>query len=108
MRGSWYQSNSEKKLTNDKSERLQDNLRQQYEKANNQVKKMVRADRRFYADNVATQTEEAAAKEELGVIFKIIKIVCGKHRNKLKPPIKDRGGKLLTSEREQKKPWAEQ
>ena len=57
-----------KKLTNGKSERMQDKLRQQYKKANKEVKKIVRADKRFYANNLTTQAEEAAAKEELGQI----------------------------------------
>ena len=90
-----------KKLTDSKSEKLQDKLRQKYKKANKQ-KKLVRAGRRFYADNLAAQAEEAAAKEELGQIYKIIKLVCNNFRIKLDLPIKDKSGKLLTTERAKK------
>ena len=64
---------------------------------------MVRADKRFYIDNLAAQAEKAVAKEELGQTFKITKLACGKHRNKLDPPIKDKGGKLFKNERESRK-----
>ena len=68
---------------------------------------MVKADRRFFADNLAIQTEEAAAKEELGQIYKITKLVCGKHCHRLYHPIRDRNGKLLTTERKPKQRWTE-
>ena len=57
-----------KNLTDSESKRLQDRFRQQYKKVNKQVKRMVRADRRFYADYLAAQAEETAAKGKFGQI----------------------------------------
>ena len=95
MGNSRCQSTVKKKLTDAKSERLQDKLRQQYKEANKKVKRRVRTDRRFYVDNLAVQAEVAAAKGELGQINKITKLVCGKHSNKLDPPLKTTVGSFL-------------
>ena len=88
-----------KKLTNAMSERLQDSFRQQYKKANKQVKWMERADRCFYAGFFAAQ---ATAKRELGRIYEITKLGFGKHRNKLDFPSKNKNGKLFTTKRKQR------
>ena len=61
-----WEAYSEKKLTNARSERLQKRLKPQYKETNKQVKRMVRADQRFYAENLAAQAEETAAKKSLG------------------------------------------
>ena len=82
-------------MTDAKSERLQDELSQQDKEANKKVKRIVRADRRFYADSLAAQADEATVKE---VLEQITKLVCDKHRNKSDPPIKF--GKRFATKRE--------
>ena len=55
-----------KKLTAGKSKRLHDRLRQQYKEVKKKVKRMVQADKCFYADNLAAQAKKAAAKKSSG------------------------------------------
>ncbi|KAL0187117.1 hypothetical protein M9458_018787, partial [Cirrhinus mrigala] len=100
--------NLKKKLTEAKSGRLQERYLQQYREANKTVKRMVRADKRAFMDNLATQAEDAADRGEQGTLFRITKALSGKHHGSASaPPIKDKKGRLLTTEKEQEARWAE-
>ena len=70
---------------------------------------MARADKRAYMEDLARQAEEAAEKGEQGKIYKITRQICGKfHSTRLSDVhIKDKDGRLLTTENEQKARWAE-
>jgi hypothetical protein len=70
---------------------------------------MARADKRAYMEDLARQAEEAAEKGEQGKIYKITRQICGKfHSTRLSDVhIKDKDGRLLTKENEQKARWAE-
>ena len=58
-------------------------------------------------DQLATEAEEAAARGEQGRLYGITKRVCGKFKGNTSGPIKDKQGKLLTSENEQDSRWTE-
>ncbi|RXN04778.1 endonuclease-reverse transcriptase [Labeo rohita] len=69
---------------------------------------MVRADKRAFMDNLAMQAEDAADQGEQGTLFRITKALSGKHHGSASaPPIKDKQGRLLTTENEQEARWAE-
>ncbi|RXN12130.1 endonuclease-reverse transcriptase [Labeo rohita] len=69
---------------------------------------MVRADKQAFMDNLATQAEDAADRGEQGTLFRITKALSGKHHGSASaPPIKDKQGRLLTTENEQEARWAE-
>ena len=78
-------------MTDAESKRLQARLSQHYKETNKQVKRLVQADRHLYADILAAEAEEAAAKRKHEQIYKVTKLVCGKHCNKLEPPLKNKG-----------------
>ncbi|XP_067411321.1 uncharacterized protein [Emydura macquarii macquarii] len=59
-----------------RSARLQECYKQHYSEANKTVKRMVRADRRAFVDDLAKEAESAAAREEQGQLYRITKQVC--------------------------------
>ena len=78
-----------------KSQRLKERHQEMYRAANKEVKGRARADKRRYMENLASQAEEAAARNEQGTVYKITKIISGHTTNML---VKDKNGTLLTSE----------
>ena len=96
-----------KKLLDTKSERLLERYKIQYREADRSVKRMARADKRAYIDELASQAENAANRGEQGKVYKITKLVCGKYEGRKVVPVKDLQGRLLTIEREQEARWAE-
>ena len=71
------------------------------------MRRKARTDKRAYLKDLASQAEEAARKGEQGKVYKITKIVSGKHRRTTETPIVDRKGQLLTTESQQEARWAE-
>ena len=53
--------------------------RQQYREADQTVKRMARADKRAYMEDVASKDEEAANRGEQGQVYKITKLVSSKY-----------------------------
>ena len=96
-----------KKIIDTKSERLQERHKINYRELDKRVKRMTRADKREYLEDLAKQAEEAAEKGEQGKIYKITRQICGKYQRTSDIPIKDKNGRLLTTESEQKTRWAE-
>ena len=61
-----------------KSQRLKERHQEMYRAANKEVKRRTRADKRKYIENLASQAEEEAARNEQGTVYKITKIITGK------------------------------
>lgn len=78
-----------KKLLDTKSDRLLERYKLQYIEADLTVKRMARADKRAYTDELASQAENAANRGEQGKVYKITKMVCGKYGSRSEVPIKD-------------------
>ena len=78
-----------------------------YREANHRVKKLARRDKREAMEKLAADAEEAAGKREQGKLFKITRQICGKFKGSVGGPIKDKRGKLLTTEKEQVERWTE-
>ncbi|XP_025108813.1 uncharacterized protein LOC112572996 [Pomacea canaliculata] len=96
-----------KKVASTRSERLQETFKLEYREMNRKVKHSVRSDKRAYLNNLASEAEEAARKGEQGKLYKITKTISGKFHSTNNAPVKDKGGKLLTTEIEQEARWAE-
>ncbi|XP_066019745.1 uncharacterized protein [Pocillopora verrucosa] len=93
-----------KKVMDAKSQRLKERHQEMYRAANKEVKRRTRADKRKYIENLASQAEEAAARNEQGTVYKVIMIITGKcHTTNV--IVKDKNGILLTSEGEQQRRW---
>ena len=65
-----------KKLTDAKSERLCEHYQQQYHEADQQVKRLKRADKQAYIDGLAAQAEDVAKRNQQGTVYKITKLIC--------------------------------
>jgi len=87
--------------------RLLERYKIQYREADQSVKRMARADKCAYIDELARQAENAANRGEQGKVYKITKLVCGKYGGRKVAPVKNFQGRLLTTEREQEACWAE-
>ena len=93
-----------KKVMDSKSQRLKERHQEMCRAANKEVKRRTRADKRKYIENLASQAEEAAARNEQGTVYKVTKIITGKcHTTNVL--VKDKNGILLTSEGEQQRRW---
>ena len=95
-----------KKVMDSKSQQLKERHQDMYRAANKELKRRTRADKRKYIENLASQAEEAAARNEQGTVYKVTKIITGKcHTTNVL--VKDKNGILLTSEGEQQRRWTE-
>ena len=95
-----------KKVMDSKSQRLKERHQEMYRAANKEVKRRTRADKRKYIENLASQAEEAAARNEQGTVYKVTKIITSKcHTTNVLVEVKS--GILLTSEGEQQRRWTE-
>ena len=80
-----------------RSERQKERYKQQYQEEDRIVKRMSRADKWAYMEDVASQAEEAANRREHGQVYKITKLVSGKYRGATDMLIVDKQGRLLTT-----------
>ena len=79
------------KMNSTKSERIKNQLRTQYSTLNKDVKKMTRADKKAYVENLAEEVEQAAGRQDLKTLYSITKTLNGKstHSN---VPVRDEEG----------------
>ena len=96
-----------KQFNEAKSERLNERHKEQYQESDRKVKRLARADKRVLMDDLASQAEDAASKGEQGKVYKITKVVCSKYHRPTDVPVRDKKGRLVTSETEIDSPWAE-
>ena len=96
-----------KRILQTKSPQLKEEQEELYRKANQRVKHLARKDKRDAMERLSAQAEEAAGKREQGRLFKITKQVCRKFKGSNGGPVKDKEGKLLTTEKEQEDRWTE-
>ena len=69
---------------------------------------LVLSDKRAYMNDLSKQAEDAAEKREQGHLYQITKQICGKYKgNNNNTLIKDKNGKLVTTEKEQDERWTE-
>ena len=96
------------KLIETKSERIKEKRQEEYRTADKKVKNLARNDKRAYLEDLAQQAEEAAKKGEQGNVYKITKMICGKiQANTFTIPVKNKDGKILTTEPEQEERWTQ-
>lgn len=79
---------------------------EKYTKSNKEVKKLIKADKRNYIENLAKEAEESAAKGNMRDLFSKTKQLAGKYQNNNKP-VKDKNGKILSSIQDQVNRWTE-
>lgn len=98
---------TKKSLLNNSRTRLEKKEAQQkYTEAHKAVRRSVRADKRKYADNLAKEAEDAAAKRNMKALYDTTKKLAGKHHRADKP-IRDKAGTVLTRTEDQLDRWRE-
>ena len=79
---------------------------ERYTEGNKLVKKSIRADKRKYMDNLATEAEQAAREGNMRELYNITKKLSGKY-SKPERPVKDKEGRQITGDDNQKNRWKE-
>ena len=106
----WRKINERRKakdnLLNAKPPRLTQRAKEEYKIKDKEVKRNARRDKRVFVEKLANEAETAAAKGDLNTVYKITKQLSGRN-NTCNKPIKNKHGKLLTTEREQAARWVQ-
>ena len=79
---------------------------EEYSEAEKEVKRSTRRDKRRYIEDLATQAEKAAAMHNSRELYRLTKQMAGKATS-CDAPVKDKRGKVLTTEDSQLKRWME-
>ena len=106
----WRKINERRKakdnLLNAKSPRLTQCAKEEYKIKDKEVKRNACRDKRVFVEKLANEAETAATKGDLSTVYKITKQLSG-WNNTCNKPVKDKHGKLLTTEREQAARWVQ-
>ena len=94
------------KMLNAKSSRQMERTQQEYKNRDREVKRSARKDKRNFIEKLASEAEEAAEKREFSTVYKITKQLCGNNTNH-SMPVKEKQGKVITTEREQAARWVQ-
>ncbi|XP_076101178.1 uncharacterized protein LOC143070963 [Mytilus galloprovincialis] len=93
------------KVLSTRSSRLKEQTQKKYIEKDKEVKKRARKDKMNHLEERAEEAEKAAARGDLSTVYKITKELC--EQCKQPPPVKDKNGKIITTEREQAARWVE-
>ncbi|CAG2224915.1 unnamed protein product [Mytilus edulis] len=93
------------KVLSTRSSRLKEQTQKEYAEKDKEVKKRARKDKRNHLEERAEEAEKAVARGDLSTVYKITKELCG--QSKQPPQVKDKNGKIITTEREQAARWVE-
>ena len=83
-----------------------EDLRAKYVEANRQVKRSARGDKRRFIHDMTEEAEMAAKQNNMKRLYEITRTLSGKNANPSKP-VKDKNGKTITSDAEQRCRWVE-
>ena len=89
-----------------KSDRIKQNLKDDYKRMDKEVKKSMRRDKRRWAENLATEAEEAAGNGRMKKLYEITKTLSNDKRKAINT-VKDKHGNLLTEDSARKNRWRE-
>ena len=89
-----------------KSQRIKERKKEQHRMKDTEAKRSLRRDKRVWIDRIAMEAEEAATRGEMKGVYNAAKTLCNTP-NRTMDAVKDKNGKLLTTEDEVKKRWQE-
>ncbi|XP_052225062.1 craniofacial development protein 2-like [Dreissena polymorpha] len=98
-----------KKLLQTKSERIKQQLKDIYATLDRDVKTHSKADKRKFIDNLATEAEDAAARQEpqdMGTLYRITMILTG-GLTSTEVPVKNLQGEIVSTDVEKVSCWEE-
>lgn len=87
-------------------QQMKADLRARYWELNREVKKSARHDKRQFVHNLTEEAESAARQNNMKRVYEITRALSGKRFNPSKP-VKDKSGKIITSDKEQRRRWVE-
>ncbi|XP_062573819.1 uncharacterized protein LOC134235688 [Saccostrea cucullata] len=93
-------------LTNSRSERLKRSLRNKYSIKDREVKRSMRNDRRKGTEDMITEAERAASNGHMKTVYEITRVLSNVKKG-MTTAMKDKEGKILSSQDERKKRWKE-
>ncbi|KAJ8360365.1 hypothetical protein SKAU_G00168900 [Synaphobranchus kaupii] len=85
-----------KKILGTCSERVKKQLRAKYVEKNREVKRSIKADKRIWMDNIASEAEEAARSQHMKTLYGLTKTLCNE-RSRQSAAILDKNGNLEQS-----------
>ncbi|PVD22606.1 hypothetical protein C0Q70_18425 [Pomacea canaliculata] len=94
------------KLNQCQDQQEKEGLRAKYWEANRQVKRSAREDKRRFTYELTEEAETAATQGNMKRLFEITRTLSGKSVNSNKP-VKDKNGKTITNDAEQRDRWME-
>ena len=97
---------AKEKMLNAKSSRKIQRTQQEYKIRDREGKRSARKDKRNFIKTLASEAEEAAEKRDFGTVYMITNRLCGNNTNH-SMPVKDKQGKVITTEREQAARWVQ-
>ena len=93
-----------KKMLQAKSERIKQQLKDNYTALDKDVKRKAKLDKRNYIDNLATEAEDAAAQQDMGTLYRISKIMTGGYTS-TDTPVRNQQGEVISSDEAKLKCW---
>lgn len=93
-------------VDNSKTRNQKANAMKVYNKADREVKKSCRRDKRKWISDIATEAEEGASKQDMKTLYRITKTLSGRRRQTNKP-VQSKEGKLLATKEQQMDRWRE-
>ncbi|KAK6987320.1 hypothetical protein BgiMline_017010 [Biomphalaria glabrata] len=94
------------KINQCQNEEQKANLRTQYGAVNKSVRKNARDDKKRFLHEMTVDAEKAAEQRDMKRLYDITRTLAGRNTNTNKP-VKDKQGKIITSDVGQKDRWAE-
>ena len=98
--------NEKKDLNMSQTRAAKTKAKEEYRKANKEVKRNIKKDKTNSIDDLASQAEKAAGQGNLRDLYLVTRKLAGKFQQ-IDRPIKDKKGNPLTTVEEQLKRWAE-
>ncbi|XP_078382358.1 uncharacterized protein LOC144665054 [Oculina patagonica] len=95
-----------KKINGCKEQDRQRDLTSRYWKLNKEVRKSARKDKKEFFNALATEAETAAGQRNMNWLYEITRTMSGK-KSKQTRPVKNKEGRTISTEPEQRARWAE-
>ena len=92
------------KIDSTRSERVKAQLKQNYSDLDKEIKGLTKKDKIDYVEELASEAEEAARRQDLRTLYKITKSLNGNVRSG-NCPIRDEGDKIITDDSEEVSRW---
>ena len=93
-------------ITNSRSERVKRNLRSKYSDRDKDIKRSMRNDKRKWTEDLMTEAERAANNGHMRTVYEVTRVLCNEKRGTANV-VKDKEGKVLSSQEDRKKRWKE-